>query len=175
VVPARGAQVVERNHDAGAIKVDGSADALGELVSEFGQTCRHGGGQGGDLGIAEADRVVLAHAREHRRPPGVGGNTESAVTMSRRPWTPPSGESRMETAPFPPGVPRRSTMTNLALNLINAVAWGALGHATAAYEIAAAYAAQRTQFGKPLVSYEGTETIQTLIVGKDITGVSAIT
>jgi glutaryl-CoA dehydrogenase len=141
----------------------------------------------------------------------------------------------------------------------NAVAWSALGHATAAYEIAAAYAAERSQFGKPLVSfqivqdrlvkmlaevtamqlyclrlgrlieegkltdtiaalakmnntrkarqvcweardllggngilldfhvmrhmadieaihtYEGTETIQTLIVGKDITGVSAFT
>ncbi len=141
----------------------------------------------------------------------------------------------------------------------NAVAWGALGHATAAYDVAAAYCAQRTQFGKPLVSfqivqdrlvkmlaevtamqlyclrlgrlieegrltdtiaalakmnntrkarqvcweardllggngilldfhvmrhmadieaihtYEGTETIQTLIVGKDITGVSAFT
>jgi glutaryl-CoA dehydrogenase len=36
----------------------------------------------------------------------------------------------------------------------NAVAWGALGHATAAYEIAAAYAAQRRQFGKPLVSFQ---------------------
>jgi glutaryl-CoA dehydrogenase len=141
----------------------------------------------------------------------------------------------------------------------NAVAWGALGHATAAYDIAAAYTAERRQFGKPLVSfqivqdrlvkmlaevtamqliclrlgrlieegrltdtiaalakmnntrkarqvcseardllggngilldfhvvrhmadmeaihtYEGTETIQTLIVGKDITGVSAFT
>ena len=141
----------------------------------------------------------------------------------------------------------------------NAVAWGALGHATAAYEIAARYAAARRQFGQPLVNfqivqerlvhmlaeltamqlyclrlgrlmerggltdtmaslakmnntrkaryvcaeardllggngilldfhvirhmadmeavhtYEGTETIQTLIVGKDITGVSAFT
>jgi glutaryl-CoA dehydrogenase len=36
----------------------------------------------------------------------------------------------------------------------NAVAWGALGHATAAYEIAAAYCAERTQFGKPLVSFQ---------------------
>jgi glutaryl-CoA dehydrogenase len=34
----------------------------------------------------------------------------------------------------------------------NAVAWGALGHATAAYEIAVEYAQRRTQFGKPLVS-----------------------
>ena len=36
----------------------------------------------------------------------------------------------------------------------NSVAWGALGHATAAYEIAAAYCKQRQQFGKPLVSFQ---------------------
>jgi len=36
----------------------------------------------------------------------------------------------------------------------NAVAWGALGHATAAYEIAATYCRQRQQFGKPLVSFQ---------------------
>jgi glutaryl-CoA dehydrogenase len=36
----------------------------------------------------------------------------------------------------------------------NAVAWAALGHATAAYEIAVAYCRQRTQFGKPLVSFQ---------------------
>jgi glutaryl-CoA dehydrogenase len=36
----------------------------------------------------------------------------------------------------------------------NSVAWGALGHATAAYEIAATYCSQREQFGKPLVSFQ---------------------
>jgi glutaryl-CoA dehydrogenase len=36
----------------------------------------------------------------------------------------------------------------------NAVAWGALGHATAAYEIAAQYCQERAQFGKPLVSFQ---------------------
>jgi glutaryl-CoA dehydrogenase len=36
----------------------------------------------------------------------------------------------------------------------NAVAWGALGHATAAYECAVAYCRQREQFGKPLVSFQ---------------------
>ncbi|TMM42445.1 MAG: acyl-CoA dehydrogenase [Actinobacteria bacterium] len=36
----------------------------------------------------------------------------------------------------------------------NAVAWAALGHATAAYEIAAAYCSQRKQFGKPLVAFQ---------------------
>ena len=36
----------------------------------------------------------------------------------------------------------------------NAVAWAALGHATAAYEIAVAYCTQRRQFGKPLVGFQ---------------------
>jgi glutaryl-CoA dehydrogenase len=36
----------------------------------------------------------------------------------------------------------------------NTVAWGALGHATAAYEVAVAYCQQRQQFGKPLVSFQ---------------------
>jgi glutaryl-CoA dehydrogenase len=35
-----------------------------------------------------------------------------------------------------------------------AVAWGALGHAVAAYEAALAYTRQRAQFGKPLVSFQ---------------------
>jgi glutaryl-CoA dehydrogenase len=36
----------------------------------------------------------------------------------------------------------------------NAVAWGALGHATAAYDIAITYCTKRSQFGKPLVSFQ---------------------
>jgi glutaryl-CoA dehydrogenase len=35
-----------------------------------------------------------------------------------------------------------------------AVAWAALGHATAAYDIAMAYCRQRRQFGKPLTSFQ---------------------
>jgi glutaryl-CoA dehydrogenase len=35
-----------------------------------------------------------------------------------------------------------------------AVAWAALGHATAAYDIAMAYCRQRRQFGKPLISFQ---------------------
>jgi len=43
----------------------------------------------------------------------------------------------------------------------NTVAWGALGHATAAYDIAAAYARQRTQFGRPLI---GSQIVQQRLV-----------
>jgi glutaryl-CoA dehydrogenase len=36
----------------------------------------------------------------------------------------------------------------------NSVSWGALGHATAAYEVALAYSQQREQFGKPLARFQ---------------------
>ena len=36
----------------------------------------------------------------------------------------------------------------------NAVAWGALGHAVAAYDAALTYAKRRTQFGRPLVGFQ---------------------
>ena len=36
----------------------------------------------------------------------------------------------------------------------SAVAWGALGHAAAGYDIALEYCMQRRQFGKPLVSFQ---------------------
>jgi glutaryl-CoA dehydrogenase len=36
----------------------------------------------------------------------------------------------------------------------SSVAWGALGHATAAYEVALSYCRQREQFGKPLVHFQ---------------------
>lgn len=94
------------------------------------------------------------------------------------------------------------------------VAWSALGHALAAFEIVHAYIQQREQFGHKLAefqviqhklanlladmlggngilldfhvirhfldieaihAYEGTETIQALLVGRDLTGESAFT
>jgi glutaryl-CoA dehydrogenase len=36
----------------------------------------------------------------------------------------------------------------------NTVAWSALGHAVAAYDVAQSYCAQRVQFGKPLVGFQ---------------------
>jgi len=44
----------------------------------------------------------------------------------------------------------------------NTVAWGALGHATAAYDAAMSYCRQRTQFGRPLVGFQ---LIQQRLVG----------
>lgn len=84
------------------------------------------------------------------------------------------------------------------------VAWRALGIALAAYETAPLYARGRDQFGQPIASYqlvqdklsrmlaeitamarhhadmeaiftfEGTDSVQSMIVGREITGISAI-
>jgi glutaryl-CoA dehydrogenase len=53
-----------------------------------------------------------------------------------------------------PGAGSFSDTARVLAGTRNAVAWGALGHATAAYEIAVAYCAEREQFGKPLVSFQ---------------------
>src|SRR5262249_22404665 len=58
-----------------------------------------------------------------------------------------------ETSPLPRASSVQDTGRVLA-GTGNAVAWGALGHATAAYDIAMAYCRQRSQFGKPLASFQ---------------------
>lgn len=47
----------------------------------------------------------------------------------------------------------RDTTTVLA-STRNTCAWAALGHATAAYEIACQYAAKRVQFGRPIIGFQ---------------------
>ena len=53
-----------------------------------------------------------------------------------------------------PGAPSFKDAGAVLAGTRNTVAWAALGHATAAYDIAAAYTQQRVQFGKPLVSFQ---------------------
>lgn len=53
-----------------------------------------------------------------------------------------------------PGASRFADASRVLAATRNAVAWGALGHATAAYEIALAYSQQRQQFGKPLAGFQ---------------------
>jgi glutaryl-CoA dehydrogenase len=64
-----------------------------------------------------------------------------------------SGVRVPDTARLPGASSFRDTGRVLA-GTRNAVAWGALGHATAAYEIAVQYCTERTQFGKPLAGFQ---------------------
>ena len=53
-----------------------------------------------------------------------------------------------------PGARSFSDTARVLTSSRNTVAWGALGHALAAYDAAASYCAQRRQFGKPLTSFQ---------------------
>jgi glutaryl-CoA dehydrogenase len=53
-----------------------------------------------------------------------------------------------------PGARRFADAAAVLAGTRNTVAWGALGHATAAFDAAAAYCRQRVQFGKPLVAFQ---------------------
>ena len=63
-------------------------------------------------------------------------------------------EVRVPEANRLPGARSFSDAARVLANTRNTVAWSALGHATAAYEIAISYLKQRVQFGKPLVSFQ---------------------
>jgi glutaryl-CoA dehydrogenase len=58
-----------------------------------------------------------------------------------------------DSARLPGGTSFKDTGRVLATTR-NSVAWGALGHATAAYEVALEYVSQREQFGRPLSSFQ---------------------
>ncbi len=53
-----------------------------------------------------------------------------------------------------PGAHSFSDTAHVLAGTRNSVAWSALGHATAAYDVAMTYCEQRHQFGKPLVSFQ---------------------
>ena len=58
---------------------------------------------------------------------------------------------------MPTGWPMRThsrTPARVLTGTRNSVAWSALGHAVAAYEVALTYAKERTQFGRPLAKFQ---------------------
>ena len=50
--------------------------------------------------------------------------------------------------------PARSNTGRVLVTTRTTCAWGALGHAVAAYDIALTYAQRRLQFGRPLASFQ---------------------
>ena len=89
--------------------------------------------------------------------PGYDARRIEAKGSLRAVW---QAEITLDRPPGPGGEPaarrdgRSRTPHAVLAGTRNTVAWAALGHATAAYEIAVAYCKQRTQFGKPLVSFQ---------------------
>jgi glutaryl-CoA dehydrogenase len=63
-------------------------------------------------------------------------------------------EMRVSDANRLPGANSFKDTARVLAGTRNAVAWGALGHAVAAYDAAVGYCTERQQFGKPLISFQ---------------------
>jgi len=101
-----------------------------------------------DLSQVDADTYI---ARGHRGPHHAMAELLPQHQAARPAW---QAEIALTGLRVPeenrlPGVHSFKDAGRVLAGTRNAVAWGALGHATAAYE-----AARRTQFGKPLVSFQ---------------------
>jgi glutaryl-CoA dehydrogenase len=88
--------------------------------------------------------------------PGFEATTMERKGASRAIW---QAEIRLEGARVPeasrlPGAERFKDAGRVLITTRTTCAWGALGHAVAAYDAAPTYSKQRRQFGKPLCSFQ---------------------
>jgi glutaryl-CoA dehydrogenase len=88
--------------------------------------------------------------------PGFEGFTIEGKGASRAIW---QADIRLDGVQVPdssrlPGAETFKDAGRVLVTTRTTCAWGALGHAVAAYDAALAYSKQRTQFGKPLCSFQ---------------------
>jgi glutaryl-CoA dehydrogenase len=88
--------------------------------------------------------------------PGFSGRTMEGKGVTRAIW---QAEITLDGVRVPeedrlPGAQSFKDAARVLVTTRVTCAWGALGHAVAAYDTARSYCGQRTQFGKPLVSFQ---------------------
>jgi glutaryl-CoA dehydrogenase len=119
------------------------------------------------IGNGSIADVVVVWARSHedgqvkgflveKDTPGFTATTMEGKGASRAIW---QADIRLEDAWVPeearlPGADSFKAAGRVLITTRTTCAWAALGHAVAAYDAALTYAKQRTQFGKPLCSFQ---------------------
>ena len=109
-----------------------------------------------DVADGQVKGFLVEPGPEDRRLPGYDARRIEGKVSLRAVWQAEITLTDVrvaETSRLPDASSFRDTARVLA-GTRNAVAWAALGHATAAYEVALQYCQERTQFGKPLVSFQ---------------------
>ena len=104
---------------------------------------------------AEEDGQVKGFLVE-KGTPGFDATTMEGKGASRAIW---QADIRLDGVPLPeearlPGAERFKDAGRVLVTTRTTCAWGALGHAVAAYDAALHYSQQREQFGKPLCSFQ---------------------
>jgi glutaryl-CoA dehydrogenase len=151
--------LTEPAHGSDSVALETSARREGDTWVIDGEKKWIGNGTVADVVVVWARDVADGHVKGflvERGAPGYDARRMDGKGSLRAVWQAEitlTGVRVPETDRLPGATSFRDTARVLA-GTRNVVAWGALGHATAAYEIALAYCSERTQFGKPLVSFQ---------------------
>jgi glutaryl-CoA dehydrogenase len=151
--------LTEPTHGSDSVALETTASRDGDTWTINGAKKWIGNGSIADVVVVwardEADRQVKGFLVEKGTPGYVATKMEGKGSL-RAVWQAEITltDVRVDEANRLPGANSFKDTARVLAGTRNAVAWGALGHATAAYEIAAQYCAERTQFGRPLVSFQ---------------------
>jgi glutaryl-CoA dehydrogenase len=151
--------LTEPNHGSDSVALETTARRDADTWTINGAKKWIGNGSVADVIVVwardEADRQVKGFLVE-KGTPGYAARTMEGKGSLRAVWQAEITltDVRVSEANRLPGANTFKDTGRVLAGTRNAVAWGALGHATAAYEIAAQYCAERTQFGKPLVGFQ---------------------
>ncbi|HEY3086635.1 MAG TPA: acyl-CoA dehydrogenase family protein [Jatrophihabitantaceae bacterium] len=151
--------LTEPTHGSDSVALETTARRDGDTWTINGAKKWIGNGSVADVVVVwardEADRQVKGFLVE-RSTPGYAAQKIDGKGSLRAVWQAEITLTgvQVEEANRLPGANSFKDTGRVLAGTRNAVAWGALGHATAAYEIAAQYCGERTQFGKPLVSFQ---------------------
>jgi glutaryl-CoA dehydrogenase len=151
--------LTEPDHGSDSVALETSARRIGDEWVVSGTKKWIGNGSIADVAVVwardESDKQVKGFLVE-RATAGYDAVTIERKGSLRAVWQAEITftDVRVPAANRLPGANSFKDAARVLAGTRNAVAWGALGHATAAYEIAAQYCQERAQFGKPLVSFQ---------------------
>ncbi len=151
--------LTEPTHGSDSVALESTAHRDGDTWTINGTKKWIGNGTIADVVVVwardDADRQVKGFLVE-KGTPGYAATKIEGKGSLRAVWQAEITltDVRVDEANRLPGANSFKDTARVLAGTRNAVAWGALGHATAGYEIAAQYCSERSQFGKPLVSFQ---------------------
>jgi len=151
--------LTEPNHGSDAVALETTAERVGDEFVLNGEKRWIGNGTIADVVVLWARDTVDGQVKGflvEKGAPGYDARVIEGKGSVRAVW---QAHIRLDGVRVPAGnlLPGARSFKDAGRVLAStraAVAWGALGHAVAAYEAALTYARQRTQFGKPLAGYQ---------------------
>jgi glutaryl-CoA dehydrogenase len=151
--------LTEPNHGSDSVALESSASCDGDTWTINGAKRWIGNGSIADVVVVWARDTEDAQVKGflvETDTPGFNAETIAGKAAARAVWQAQISldDVRVDEASRLPGARSFKDAGRVLVTTRGTCAWGALGHAVAAYDTALTYCKQRAQFGKPLVSFQ---------------------